>query len=130
MSMPNLKTVLIVDAITCTGVLALGLFALDPVAVLLGLPLAVVTIGAWICLAAALPMFVAAAQAVPNPALVKLIAVGNIGWVAASLGVVAAFFGQMTAIGIVLVLAQAIAVFAFAIIEWKGAGTSGRTAAV
>lgn len=121
MSMPSLKTVLIVDAITCTGVLALGLFALEPVAALLGLPLAVVTIGAWICLAAAIPMFLAAAQAVPNSALVKLIAVGNIGWVAASLGVVATFAAQMTAIGIIVVLAQAVAVLAFAIIEWKGA---------
>lgn len=86
------------------------------------------TIGAWICLAAAIPMFVAAAQRVPNPALVKLIAVGNIGWVAASLGVVATFGAAMTGIGIIVVLAQAVTVLAFAIIEWKGAGTGGRTA--
>ncbi|WP_077145106.1 hypothetical protein [Sphingopyxis sp. KK2] len=121
MSISNLKTVLIVDAITCTGVLALGLLALEPVAALLGLPVVVVTFGAWICLAAALPMFAAAAQAVPNAALVKLIAVGNLGWVAASFAVVAVFAAQMTGLGIVIVLAQAVAVLAFAIIEWKGA---------
>ena len=42
MSILNLKNVLVADAITCTGVLALGLFALEPVATLLGLPVAIV----------------------------------------------------------------------------------------
>lgn len=121
MSILNLKNILIADAITCSGVLALGLFALEPVASLLGLPLAVVSAGAWICLAAALPMFVAAAQRVPNAALVKLIAVGNLGWVAASFAVVATFAGQMTGPGIAIVIAQALGVLAFAILEWKGA---------
>jgi len=121
MSILNLKTVLIADAITCTGVLAIGLFALEPVAALLGLPVAIVSIGAWICLAAALPMFLAAAQKVPNGGLVKLIAVGNVGWVAASFAVVATFAGQMTGLGIVIVIAQALGVLAFAFLEWKGA---------
>ena len=121
MSLSHLKTFLIIDAITCTSVLPLGFFALEPVAMLLGLPVGIVTIGAWICLAAALPMFLAAAQAVPNAALVKLIALGNIGWVAASLGVAAAYGAAMTGLGLVIVLAQAVAVLAFAVIEWKGA---------
>ena len=121
MSILNLKTVLIADAITCTGVLALGLFALEPVAALLGLPVAVVSIGAWICLAAALPMFVAAMQALPHPALVKLIAIGNLGWVAASFAVAASFVGQMTGIGVAIVIAQALGVLLFAALEWRGA---------
>lgn len=120
MSILNLKNVLIADAITCTGVLALGLFALEPVAALLGLPVAVVSIGAWICLAAALPMFLAAAQRVPSPALVKLIAIGNLGWVAASFAVAAHFADQMTAFGIAVVVGQAFGVLLFAILEWKG----------
>lgn len=129
MSILTLKNILVADAITCTGVLALGLFALEPVATLLGLPVAIVSIGAWICLAAALPMFVAAAQGIPNPALVRLIALGNLGWVAASLAVVAGFAGQMTGIGIAIVIAQAFGVLIFAILEWKMAGGARLAAA-
>ena len=121
MSMSHLKSFLVADAVTCLAVFAASVFAVSPIAALLGLPATVVAIGGWICLAAALLMLVAAAQTVPNAALVKLVAVGNIGWVAASLGVVATFAAQMTAIGLVVVLAQGVAVLAFAIIEWKGA---------
>lgn len=130
MSMPNLKTFLIADAVTCTGVFALGLFAAAPVAALLGVPAQVVAIGGWICLAAGLLMLVAAVQAEPSPALVKLIALGNIGWVAASLGVAAAFGAAMTGLGLIVILAQAVAVLVFAIIEWKGAGAGGRALVV
>ncbi|WP_260582845.1 hypothetical protein [Sphingopyxis sp. PET50] len=130
MSIRTLKTILVLDAVTCTGVFAIGLLAAAPVAALLGLPANIVVIGGWICLAAALLMIVAARQAVPSPALVKLIALGNLGWVAASLGVVAAFGAAMTGLGLVVVLAQAAAVLVFAIAEWKGAGAGGRVVAV
>ena len=122
MSILNLKNILIADAITCTGVFAVGLLAANPVGVLLGLPASVVAIGGWICLAAALLMIVAARQAVPSAALVKLIALGNLGWVAASFAVVATFAAQMTGLGIAVVIAQAFAVLGFAILEWKDAG--------
>lgn len=129
MSILNLKTVLVADAITCSGVLALGLFALEPVATLLGLPVVIVSIGAWICLVAALPMLLAAAQRVPNAGLVKLIAVGNLGWVAASFAVVATFVAQMSGLGIAIVIAQAFGVLAFTVLEWKMAGTPRLAAA-
>lgn len=122
MSILNLKNILIADAITCTGVFALGLLAANPVGALLGLPANVVAIGGWICLAAALLMVVAARQVVPSAALVKLIALGNLGWVAASFAVVATFAGEMTGLGIAVVIAQAFAVLGFAILEWKDAG--------
>lgn len=122
MSILNLKNILIADAITCTGVFAIGLLAAAPVGALLGLPASIVAIGGWICLAAALLMIVAARQAVPSAALVKLIALGNLGWVAASFAVVATFAAQMTALGIAVVIAQAFAVLLFAILEWKDAG--------
>ena len=122
MSILNLKNILIADAITCTGVFAVGLLAANPVGVLLGLPASVVAIGGWICLAAALLMIVAARQVVPSAALVKLIALGNLGWVAASFAVVATFAAQMTGLGIAVVIAQAFAVLGFAILEWKDAG--------
>ena len=122
MSFLNLKNILIADAITCTGVFAIGLLAAAPVGALLGLPANIVATGGWICLAAALLMAVAAAQNEPNPALVKLIALGNLGWVAASFAVVASFANAMTGLGIAVVIAQAFAVLGFAILEWKDAG--------
>ncbi len=121
MSILNLKNILVADALTCSVVVAVGLFAATPVGALLGLPANVVMIGGWICLAAALLMVVAALQKVPSPALVKLIALGNLGWVAASFAVVATFAAQMTGIGIAVVIAQAFGVLGFAIHEWKDA---------
>lgn len=121
MSILNLKNILVADAITCGGVFAVGLLAAAPVGALLGLPAGVVAVGGWICLAAALLMIVAARQAISNPALVKLIALGNLGWVAASFAVVATFSAQMTGLGIAVVVAQAIGVLGFAILEWKDA---------
>ena len=124
MSILNLKNILVADAITCTGVFVIGLLAANPIGALLGLPASVVAIGGWICLAAALLMVVAARQAVPNPALVKLIALGNLGWVAASFAVIATFAAQMTGPGIAVVIAQAFAVLGFAILEWKDSGAA------
>jgi hypothetical protein len=129
MSIRNLKTILVADAVTCAGVFAIGLLAAEPVGALLGLPGGVVAIGGWICLAAALLMIVAARQAVPGAALVKLIAIGNLGWVAASFAVIAAFAGQMTGLGIAVVAVQALGVLAFAILEWKAAGAPRAAAA-
>jgi hypothetical protein len=123
MSIRNLKNILIADAVTCAGVFAIGLFAAAPVGALLGLPANVVAIGGWICLAAALLMVIAALQKVPSAALVKLIAVGNLGWVAASFAVVATFAAGMTGIGIAVVVAQAFGVLGFAILEWKAVAT-------
>jgi len=129
MSIRNLKTILIADAVTCVGVFAVGLFAASPVGALLGLPAHVVAIGGWICLAAALLMVAAARQALPAAALVKLIALGNLGWVAASFAVIAAFAGQMTGLGIAVVTVQALGVLGFAILEWKGAAVPEAVAA-
>lgn len=119
MSIPNLKTILVADAVTCTGVFATGLLAAVPVGALFGLPATVVAIGGWICLAAAIAMIVTVLQKVPSAALVKLIVIGNLGWVAASFAVAAAFAAQMTGIGIAFVVAQAIGVLGFAILEGK-----------
>lgn len=121
MSILNLKNILVADALTCSVVVAVGLFAATPVGALLGLPANVVMIGGWICLAAALLMVVAALQKAPSPALVKLIAFGNLGWVAASFAVVATFAAEMTGLGIAVVIAQALGVLGFAILEWKDA---------
>src|SRR3546814_9122037 len=92
------RCVLVTGVQTCALPIffAIGLLAAAPVGALLGLPANIVAVGGWICLAAALLMVVAALQKAPNPALVKLIALGNLGWVAASFAVVAPFAATMT----------------------------------
>ncbi|MDO9362483.1 MAG: hypothetical protein Q7T60_06125 [Sphingopyxis sp.] len=128
MSIFNLKTILIIDAVTCTALFALGVFATATVATLLGLPSEVVTVAGWIGLPSALLMLFVAKQQNPSRALANLIAVGNLGWVAASFAVSAIFAGQMTWLGIVVVAAQAIIVLDLAIFEAKGAAALPRVA--
>ena len=117
----NLKQILAVDAVTCLAVFGAGVCATAAVAPLLGLPKAIVAAGGWICLAAALLMLLTVARKVPSRALVNLIALGNFGWVAASLAVVGTYSVQMTTVGIVGVSAMALGVLVFAIIEAVGA---------
>lgn len=122
----NLKTTLIIDAISCTALFVLGVFATATVAALLGLPSEVVTVAGWVGLPSALLMLFVALQSAPNKGLANLIAVGNIGWVAASLAVLAIFAPQMTWIGIAVVAVQALVVLDLAIFEAKGAAALPR----
>lgn len=121
MSIFNLKNTLIIDAITCTALFILCVFATATVAALLGLPSDVVTVAGWIGLPSALLMLFVANQKVPSKGLANLIAVGNLGWVAASFAVLAIFAGEMTWLGIAVVAVQAIVVLDLAILEAKGA---------
>jgi hypothetical protein len=86
---------------------------------LLGLPEAVVFIAGWICLPGALLLGFLILQ--PSKALLNLIVLGNIGWVLASLAVIMLLGASMTGIGIATVVAQAIGVLVFALLEAKGA---------
>ena len=128
MSIFNLKTILIIDAVTCTALFILGVFASATVAALLGLPSDVVTVAGWIGLPSALLMLFVAKQQSPSRALANLIVVGNLGWVAASFAVIAIFPWQMTWLGLVVVAAQAIVVLDLAIFEAKGAAALPRVA--
>jgi len=128
MSYFNLKNVLIIDAITCTGLFVLGVFATATVAALLGLPSEVVTVAGWTGLPSALLMLFVAMQKMPNKGLANLIAVGNLGWVAASFGILAIFAGQMTWVGIIVVVVQALVVLDLAFFEAKGAAALPRLA--
>lgn len=125
----NLKNVLIADAVTCVGLFLLGVFATATVAASLGLPSEIVTVAGWIGLPSALLMLFVAMQKPPSRALANLIAVGNLGWVAASFAVLAMFADQMTWAGIVVVAAQAIVVLDLAFLEARGAAALPRAAA-
>lgn len=130
MSIQSLKSILVLDAITCAGIFLIALLAGASVAALLGLPVIVVTLAGWICLASALLMAFVSTQQPPSAALTKLVVIGNFGWVAASFAVLAVLADQMTGVGIAFVIAQALAVLAFAFLEARGAGAVGRAALV
>lgn len=125
----NLKTILILDAVTCTAMFLLCVLAAGMVSALLGLPAEIVTVAGWICLVAAVPMLVAVLQRVPGRGLTHLVAVGNLGWVAASFAVLAIFAGQMSWLGIAAVAVQALVVLEFALLEAKGAAALPRRVA-
>ncbi len=130
MSIFTLKNTLLIDAVTCAGLFVFCVFATATVATLLGLPSAVVTVAGWIGLPSALLMLFVANQKVPSKGLANLIAIGNLGWVIASFAVLAMFAAQMTALGIAVVIVQAIGVLVFAIYEAKGAAALPRAVAV
>ena len=120
MSILALKRVLLADVVTCAFVAVIGIADSAIVAPLLGLPENIVSIAGWICLPTAILLGLLALQAQPNRVLLGLIVLGNLGWVAVSLVVVAALSAQMTGIGIAIVIAQAIGVLGFAILEARG----------
>ena len=128
MSLFNLKNTLIIDAVTCAVLFVSCVFATATVAALLGLPSEVVTVAGWVGLPSALLMLFVAGQRTPSKGLANLIAVGNLGWVAASFAVLAVFAGQMTWIGIAVVAVQAVVVLDLAIFEAKGAAALPRAA--
>ena len=126
----NLKTTLVVDAVTCIGLFLLGVFATDTIAEILGLPVWIVAVAGWIGLPSASLMLFAAMQKPPSRHLANLIAIGNLGWVVASVAVLMAFSSQMTGVGIILVVIQALIVLDLAILEAKGAASLPKPVAV
>ncbi|MDZ3831129.1 MAG: hypothetical protein U0S50_04845 [Sphingopyxis sp.] len=130
MSLFHLKNVLIADAITCAVMFLLCVLATAAVSALLGLPPALVAIAGWICLASALLMLTTAFRQPVSAGLVHLIAFGNLGWVAASAGVLSLYWGTMAWPGALLVAGQAIVVLIFALLEMRGAAALPRAARV
>lgn len=119
MTPKTLSQILALDAATCAAVFVLGVFATTTLAGLTGLPTAVVGAAGWICLAAgALFAFLALR---PTRGLLWLGIAGNIAWVVASLAVWIAYAGALTALGHAVVVAQAIGVAVFVVLESRGA---------
>lgn len=118
MTQTYLSRVLWLDAVSCGAIFVLGAFASGPVGALLGLPPTVVSIGGWICLVAgALLAFLAVR---PVKWLLALAIAGNAAWVAASMAVWLAWFGELTRLGHVVLVAQAAAVALFVALELRG----------
>ena len=129
MSYFNLKNSLVIDAITCSILFLACVFATAPVAALLGLPTGLVAAAGWIGPPSAALMLFVAGQKNPSRTLANLIAIGNLGWVAASFAVLAMFAGQMSWTGIAILVVQAIVVLELALFEAKGAAALPRAAA-
>lgn len=117
------------DAASCALFFGLCAGATAAVADLLGLPTTIVAAAGWICLpVAALLAFLAYR---PSRTLLAAVVAGNAVWVLASLAVWLLHFDALTTLGHAVILAQAIAVELFVILEWRGLKALGtRPAAV
>jgi hypothetical protein len=118
-----LQNVLLLDAATCVGAGALMAFGSNFVGGLTGIPAPLLFWAGLILFPIAALMAYAGLQAAPPRPLVWLIVLGNIGWVAASLGVFA--FIAPNALGYVFILAQAAAVAVLALLEHSALQRSG-----
>ncbi len=125
----SLRTLLALDAVTCLA-MGTGLIALTaPIAGWTGLPAQLIAGAGWLLLPCAALMAAMALR--PHPAGIALIVAGNVGWVAASLAVAA--LSGANGLGVILVLAQALAVAGIAYAEraaWKAAGPAATGDAV
>jgi hypothetical protein len=112
---PWLTAVLAVDAVSC---LALGLAAVaapGPIGALLGLAEGVIVAAGAVLLAAAALLVVTVSRRPVPRSLLRLVVIGNAGWVIASLAVLVLM--PMTTAGLVIVGVQAIAVAVVTVLE-------------
>jgi hypothetical protein len=122
-----LRTILKLDAASCLGMAAVlvpGGAMLEP---LLGVPAALLT-GAGLSLVP-IGLFILwlGMRGEAPAALVYLVILGNVGWSLASFGA-AAFIPMISALGVAAVSAQAIAVAAFAMLEYAAVRAAPSTA--
>ncbi len=125
----TLTQALVLDAASCALFFALCVGATAAVANLLGLPATIVAAAGWICLpVAALLAFLAYR---PSRPLLAVVVAGNAGWVLASLAVWLLHLNALTGLGHAVIIAQAVVVELFVILEWRGLkALRARTAAV
>jgi hypothetical protein len=120
--MPNLpihpRPLLLVDAATCTAMGVALIAASGPIAGLTQLPAPLLS-GAGVALlpVAALMALVASRRPLPAAGL-RLVVVGNLLWIAASIALLVGGWVAPNALGTAFVLAQAIAVAALAMLEY------------
>jgi len=114
----SLTPILVADVISCAIFFVACVDFNQSVAELTGLPGGLVAIAGWICLAAAISFSVLVFRRIR--ALLGVATAANAAWVLASLVVLATYFGEMTAIGVALVIAQAVVIEFFVLREWQG----------
>ena len=124
MTLPTLRQTLLIDAASAALFVAACLGFTDALARLTGLPATIVAVAGWICVPSALLFAHQAFR--PSRGLLSLVVAGNLAWVAASLAVWLTHFAALTPLGHAIVIAQAIAVEALLVLEWRGLKTSRR----
>ena len=120
-SSTTLRRVLAIDAVLGLGMGLSHLALSDSLSTWLGLPLAWLQVAAVIVLVAASMAGWLATRHSPPGGGVRLLAMGNLGWVAASLWVALGAGLALTPLGLAWVLLQAAVVFVLAELEWVGA---------
>ncbi len=122
---PNtaLQNVLLLDAATCVAAGTLMAFGSNFVASLTGIPTSLLFWAGSVLFPIAALMVYAGLQVPPPRPLVWLIILGNIGWVAASLALLA--FIAPNALGYAFIAAQAAAVAVLALLEHSALQRSG-----
>jgi hypothetical protein len=113
----GLRAVLAFDAVTCLVMGVLLVAGAAPLAGWSGLPVNLLRVAGVALFPSAALM--ATAAATRRPALVWLVIAGNVAWVLASLAV-AAVVASATAVGIISILVQAVAVAVLAWLEFRG----------
>ena len=114
-----LRAVLKLDAATCLAMAALLIPAGDPLAELLGIPLAILNAAGLALVPIGLFIAFLGFRGEGPGALVWLVILGNLDWVAAS-AVLMAGLAAITAPGTAFVAGQAIGVAVLALLEWRG----------
>jgi hypothetical protein len=114
----TLKPLLVADALTCFVFGALLVAAAAPLATLLGLPESLLFY-AGVVLFPSAALMALAAKTLAKP-LVAVVIAGNAAWVVASVGVLMML--DVTALGLVFIVAQAVVVSILAVLEWRAQG--------
>jgi hypothetical protein len=118
-----LQNILLLDAATCVAAGTLMAFGSNFVSGLTAIPAPLLTWAGLILFPVAALMVYAGLQATAPRPIVWLIVLGNAGWVAASLALLAVI--SPNGLGVAFILAQAAAVAVLALLEHSGLQRSG-----
>lgn len=115
-----MRNVLAADAVSCLGSGALQVGFTGAMAGLLGLPAPLLaSTGVFLLVYGAFVGWLSTRRPAPR-AIVRLLVIGNLGWAAGCLALLAGGFAAPTALGVAWVVVQALTVTVLAQLQWLG----------
>ena len=120
MTLDYVKKIFLIDAAACALTFGGGVFATQMIAADTGLSPFIVAEAGWICLGAALLWGWLGTRAQPPIRICWLAIALNIGWIAASIGVLELNYASLTGFGRLLVALQAAGVLMLVVLEIMG----------
>ncbi|MGJ8536950.1 MAG: hypothetical protein ACSHW2_07330 [Parasphingopyxis sp.] len=120
MTLDYVKKIFLIDAAACALTFGSGVFATQIIAVDTGLSPFIVAEAGWICLGAALLWGWLGTRAHPPIRICWLAIALNIGWIAASIGVLELNYASLTTLGRFLIPLQAAGVLMLVVLETMG----------